>query len=59
MLRCPFHSLFFFFFFFTWDSFIIFVQVFQEVFVAEEWVKDAWNEARAEANLRAESTEEC
>ena len=66
MLRCFFHSLFFFpflfiflffiFYFYTWDSFVIFVQVAQEVFVAEEWVKDAWNEVRAEANLRAEVT---
>ena len=41
--------------FFTWDSFVIFVQVAQEVFVAEEWVKDAQNEARVEANLRTEA----
>ena len=42
-------------FFITWDSFVIFVQAIQEVFVAEEWVKDARNEARVEANLRAEA----
>ena len=29
-------------------------QAIQEVFVAEEWVKDAWNETRVEANLCAE-----
>ena len=42
-------------FFFTWSSFVIFVQVSQEIFVAEEWVKDARSEARVEANLRAET----
>ena len=51
MLRCPFHS-----FFFTWDSLVILVQAIQEVYVAEEWVKDAQNEARVEANLRAETS---
>ena len=40
-------------FFFTWDSFVIFVQVAQEVFVVAEWVKDARNKTRVEANLRA------
>ena len=54
MLRCPFHSLLF-SFFFTWDSFAIFVQVAQEVFVAKKWVKDARNEARVEANLHAKA----
>ena len=42
-------------FFIIWDSFVIFVQAIQEVFVAEEWVKDARNEASVEANLRAEA----
>ena len=37
------------------ECFVAFVQAVQEVFVAEEWVKDAWNEARVEANLRAEA----
>ena len=36
-------------------SSIIFVHAIQEVFMAEEWVKDAYNEARVEANLRAET----
>ena len=31
------------------------MQVSQEIFVAEEWVKDARSEARVEANLRAET----
>ena len=31
------------------------MQVAQEVFVAEEWVKDAQNEAKVEANLRVEA----
>ena len=53
MLRCLFHSLFF--FFFTWDSFVIFIQVIQEVFVAKEWVKDTRNEVKAKVNLRAEA----
>ena len=30
------------------------MQVVQEVFVAEEWVRDAHNEARAEASSRTE-----
>lgn len=34
-------------------SSIFSVQAIQEVFVAKEWVKDARNEARVEANLRA------
>ena len=46
----------FFFFFFTWDSLVILVQAIQKVYVAEEWVKDAQNKARAEANLRAETS---
>ena len=54
MLRWPFHS--FFFFFFTWDSLVILVQAIQKVYVAEEWVKDTQNKARAEANLRAETS---
>lgn len=28
------------------------MQAVQEVFVTEEWVNDAWNEAKAEAHLR-------
>ena len=32
------------------------MQAIQEVFAAEEWVKDARNEARVEANLRAETS---
>ena len=31
------------------------MQAIQEVSVAEEWVNDAWNEAKVEANLRAEA----
>ena len=46
----------FFFFFFTCDSLVILVQAIQKVYVAEEWVKDAQNKARAEANLRAETS---
>ena len=37
------------------ECFVAFVQAVQEVFVVEEWVKDAWNVARVEANLRAEA----
>ena len=37
------------------ECFVAFVQAVQEVFVVEEWVKDAWNEARVEANLCAEA----
>ena len=36
-------------------SSIIFVHAIQEVFMVEEWVKDACNEARVEANLRTET----
>ena len=32
-----------------------FEQAIQEVFVVEEWVKDAQNDAQFEANLRAEA----
>ena len=35
--------------FYSCDSFVIFGQVAQQVFVAEEWVYDARNEANAEA----------
>ena len=38
--------------YFTYSS-VVYVQVIQEVFVAEEWVKDARNEV--EANLYAET----
>ena len=56
MLSCPVSIFFFFFFFsFTWDSFVVFMQVTQQVFVAEEWARDAHNEARAEAHSRAEA----
>ena len=51
----PFTFFFFFFFSFTRDSFVIFVQISWEVFIAKEWVKDARNEARVEADLRAEA----
>lgn len=34
---------------------VVFVQTIQEVFTAEEWMKDAQNEAKVEANLRAET----
>ena len=47
---------FFFFFFFTWDSLVILVQAIQKVYVAEEWVKDTQNKARAEANLRVQTS---
>ena len=42
---------FFLFLFFTWGCFIIFVQTTQEVFMAEEWVKEAQNDAKNEAHL--------
>ena len=32
------------------------MQAIQEVFTTEEWVKDAHNEARVKANLRAETS---
>lgn len=37
-------------------SSVVSVQAIQEVFTAEEWVKDAGNEARVEANLLAETS---
>ena len=43
------------FIFFTWGCFIIFVQITQEVFVAEEWIKEAWNDAENEVHLRVEA----
>ena len=39
----------------TWFCLVVFAQAIQEVFVVEEWVKDARNDARVEANLRAET----
>ena len=42
-------------YFFIWYSFIVFAQAIQEVFVAEEWVKDARNDAKVKANLRVEA----
>ena len=47
----PFQS----FLLFTWDSFVVFVQVTQQVFVIEEWVRDAHNKARVEAHSRTEA----
>ena len=35
--------------------FVAFMQGIQEVFTAEEWVKDAQNEAKVEANLWADA----
>ena len=52
MLRYFFHPLFL---FLSWDPFAIFVQITEEVYVAEEWVDDARNEARAEASRLAEA----
>ena len=43
------------FIFFTWGCFIIFVQITQEIFVAEEWIKEAWNEAENEVHLRVKA----
>ena len=44
-----------FFLFFTFDSSVIFMQVTQQVFVTEEWVKDARNQVRAEAHSRTKA----
>ena len=40
--------------FYSCDSSIVFVQVTQQVFIPEEWVHDARNEANAEALSRAD-----
>ena len=37
--------------FYSWDSFVVFVQVTQQVFVAEEWVHNARNEASSRADV--------
>ena len=37
---------------FTWGCYIVFVQITQKVFVAEEWVKDARNNVKNEVHLR-------
>ena len=50
----PFFSLHFLFFYFLTYSFVAYVQAIQEVSVVEEWVKDARNKAKVEANLRTE-----
>ena len=61
MLSCPFHLFYYYYFivhifvFFTSYSLVVFSQAIREVFVAEEWVKDAQNDARVEANLHAEA----
>ena len=39
----------------TYSSFV-FVQAIQEVFMAKEWVKDARNKVRVEANFRVETS---
>ena len=43
------------FFFFTWGCYIVIVQITHEVFVAEEWVKEAQNEVKNEVHLRLET----
>ena len=43
-------SLIYLFIFITYSS-IVYVRAIHEIFVAEEWVKDAKNEARVEVNL--------
>ena len=40
--------------FYSWDSSVVFVQFTQQVFVAKEWVRDACNEAKAEALSRVD-----
>ena len=44
----------FFFFFYLDDSFVIFVQVAQQIFVAEEWVRNARKEANVVDLARAD-----
>ena len=39
---------------YTWYSFVVFIQVTQQIFVAEEWVWDTRNEVKAKAHSRAE-----
>ena len=39
---------------YTWYSFVVFIQVTQQVFVAEGWVWDACNEVKAKAHSCAE-----
>ena len=39
----------------TWNPPVIFMQVTQQVFVAEEWVKNKANQARAKAHSLAET----
>ena len=40
---------------FTWGYNIVFVQITQEVYVAEEWVNKARNDAKNEVNLLLET----
>ena len=47
---------FYFLFFLIGCSFVVFAQAIQEVFIAEEWVKDTQNEARLADNLRMETS---
>ena len=39
----------------TWYPLVVSAQAIQEIFVVMEWVKDAQNDARVEANLRTEA----
>ena len=42
-------------FFLTWYPLVVSAQAIQEIFVVEEWVKNARNDARVEANLRTKA----
>ena len=47
-----FFSFLFFFFLLTYNCYVVLVQITQKIFVAEEWVKQAWNDVKNEAYLR-------
>ena len=63
MLSCPSHLFYYYYFiihiyiyiYIIWYSLLVFEQAIQEVFVVEEWVKDARNDACVEANLHAKA----
>ena len=39
----------------TWDYYVIFMQITQEVYVVEEWVKEARNDVKKKVHLCLET----
>ena len=45
----------FYFIIFKWGCYIVFVQITQDVYVAEEWVKEAQNDVKNKVHLHLET----